>query len=63
MCAWRPDDEFYDRAEARGEAAALDGVDATEGFYPEFTLEPESGLRAELRILDALIDEIVERAA
>lgn len=38
MAAWYEDDYRADRLEARGEAEALDGIDPTEGFYPDWSL-------------------------
>lgn len=61
MCAW-DDDLVYDRAEALGESLEADGEP-----FAFYDWSPESfaatGLRAELRILDGLIDEIVQAAA
>lgn len=61
MAAFRPDDDWYDRAEALGEHLEAEGEPLA--FY-DWT--PESfaatGLRAELRVLDGLLDDIVAAA-
>lgn len=59
MSAWADMNGWYDRAEAYGQHVQLD--DATEGFYPEATLEDVCAtIDAAVAAANRLADELAE---